>query len=204
MNPTIYSINTPRLLLRCYHRNDAEELNELIITNLQHLRKFMPWANSDVWIVQDRFDFINRWIFDFEHNNEYIFAIIERTTNKLIGSTGLHKRVGDSGLEIGYWIDKDHCNQGIATESSAALTKVALEHYKMDRVEIHCSAENIASSKVPQKLGFELEATLKRRNRTVDGYADTLIFTLFKDQYPNVLTPKIDIRCFDEIGNQYF
>jgi RimJ/RimL family protein N-acetyltransferase len=61
-------------------------------------------------------------------------------------------------LEIGYWIDKDHTNQGIATEVARALTSAALSVPDVTFVEIHHDKANIASSRVPQKLGYAFVA----------------------------------------------
>jgi len=56
----------------------------------------------------------------------------------VLGSTGLHTRVGAGAREIGYWIHQDYINQGLATEATAALTKVAFAIDQVTRIEIHC------------------------------------------------------------------
>jgi len=203
MKPTIYQITTPRLILRCYHLNDAKKLNDAIVASLDHLRPFMPWAQGNRWTVKDRLEHITHWIMNFEMNSDYVFGIFSQDGKTLIGGTGLHKRVGEGGLEIGYWIGKDYINQGIATETVVGLLKVAFDHYEMDRVEIHCSSLNQASARIPLKLGFEHEATLKRRYHTESGFADRYIFTLFRDKYPTPQLPALDIRAYDDEGRQY-
>jgi RimJ/RimL family protein N-acetyltransferase len=171
MKPTIYQITTPRLILRCYHLNDAKKLNAAIVANLDHLRPFMPWAQGDRWKIEDRLEHITHWIMNFEMNSDYVFGIFSQDGKTLIGGTGLHK--------------------------------VAFDHYEMDRVEIHCSSLNQASARIPLKLGFEHEATLKRRYHTESGFADRYIFTLFRDKYPTLQIPALDIRAYDDEGRQY-
>jgi RimJ/RimL family protein N-acetyltransferase len=98
---------------------------------------------------------------NFDLNVDFVYGIFSHQGNQLLGGTGLHPRLGAGALEIGYWIHKDHVNQGYATEATAALTKIAFEIHKVDRVEIHCSVENIRSAAVPRKLGYFCEATLR-------------------------------------------
>ncbi len=203
MNPVIYSITSPRLVLRCYHLNDVSALNSTINANLGHLRQFMPWARVDHVTPEAHLELITRWIHDFEQAKDFVFAITDRKAGTLLGGTGLHKRAGEHGLEIGYWLAADACGKGIATEATAALTRVAFDHYEMDRVEIHCSSMNNASARIPQKLGFELEATLRRRYIDEYGIADRMMFVLFRSNYPNASTPQMDVRAFDDEGRQY-
>ena len=203
MHPVIYSVTTPRLLIRCYHLSDAHALNQLVIANVEHLRQFMPWARASSYPLEGHVEAISHWIHNFEQTTDFVMGIFDRQSGELIGGTGLHRRVGEYGLEIGYWIDAAHTNKGLVTESTAALVKVAFDHYGMDRVEIHCSSLNHASARIPQKLGFQLEATLRRRYMDEYGIADRLIWTLFKADYPNSHTPLLDVRAYDDEGRQY-
>jgi RimJ/RimL family protein N-acetyltransferase len=90
----------------------------------------------------------------------------------------------------------DRINQGIAAEASAALTRVVFEVDKLDRVEIHCDAENVRSAAVPRKLGFTHEATLRRR-KVAGKVRDTLIWTLLAEDYPASQAAQVAIEAFD-------
>jgi RimJ/RimL family protein N-acetyltransferase len=65
--------------------------------------------------------------------------------------------VGDDGLEIGYWVDRNHTRRGYATAAARALTDVALGISGIERVEIHCDRGNVASQAVPRRLGYRLD-----------------------------------------------
>ncbi|QNK80094.1 GNAT family N-acetyltransferase [Nakamurella sp. PAMC28650] len=73
----------------------------------------------------------------------------------MIGSAGLHRRVGPSGLEIGYWVDRDHLRQGVATATARALTDLAFTVDGIDSVQISHDATNLASAGVPFQLGYD-------------------------------------------------
>ena len=108
-----------------------------------------------------------------------------------------------NGREIGYWIHADRIHQGIATQASAALTRVAFEIDHVARVEIHCDPANVRSAAVPRKLGFTHEATLRHHTLLQDGeFRDTMIWTLLASEFPNSPSARADIEAFDAMGRK--
>ena len=88
-------------------------------------------------------------------------------------------------------------------ETAAALTKVAFEVHGVDRVEIHCDPANVRSAAVPKKLGFAHEATLRRRTLSGDGgRGDSMVWTLFAQQYPGSPAAAAEIEAFDAAGTR--
>src|SRR5690606_30691199 len=103
----------------------------------------------------------------------------------VLGGTGLHRRVGDGALEIGYWIRADRVGRGLATEVTAALTRVAFELHHVNRVEIRCDPVNHRSAAIPCKLGYTHEATLRQRIADANGkLRDAMVWTLLESEYP--------------------
>ena len=51
-------------------------------------------------------------------------GVFSPNEESVLGASGLHTRFGDESREIGYWIQVDDVNQGLATEVAGALTKV--------------------------------------------------------------------------------
>ena len=74
--------------------------------------------------------------------------------DEVIGGSGLHRRRGPHGLEIGYWVHIDHTRCGYASEVAAAMTTTAFTIDGIERVEIHHDKANVASAGVPRRLGF--------------------------------------------------
>jgi RimJ/RimL family protein N-acetyltransferase len=105
--------------------------------------------------------------------------------------------------EIGYWVHKEHTNQGLATEVSAALTQVAMVIDQVQRVEIHCDPCNTASAAVPRKLGFTHEATLRYRTVSPTGeLRDSMVWTLLAAEYPRSPSAKQAIEAYDACGQR--
>jgi RimJ/RimL family protein N-acetyltransferase len=208
MNPLIpgpaYEIFTQRLVIRCYQPQDAPRLKEAIDASLEHLRPWMPWAQHEPEDLQKKIDRIRVWRGYFDLGQDFIYGIFDKAQTRLLGGTGLHTRAGEDAREIGYWIHADFINQGLATEASAALTRVAFEIDQVQRVEIHCDPQNVRSASVPRKLGYTLEGTLRQRSGPFSGgsFVDSMIWSLLKDEYPASPSAQAEIQAFDAIGRQ--
>jgi RimJ/RimL family protein N-acetyltransferase len=197
-----YRVLTPRLCIRCWNLTDAAQLKAAVDASREHLIPWMPWAKEET-SLQDQIDRLRRVRGQFDLDQDFVYAIFSRDESQVLGSTGLHTRWGPQAREIGYWIHVDHVGQGYATEASAALTKVAFKIDGIDRVEIHCDPANLASAAVPKKLGYTHEATLRRRSYwSKEEVADSMIWTLFTDEYAESPAAQLEIRTFDGAGRE--
>jgi RimJ/RimL family protein N-acetyltransferase len=75
----------------------------------------------------------------------------------LAGTIGLHRRSGESTIEIGYWIAVTHTRRGYGTTAARAVTSVAERLPGIKQVEIQCDEANVASAAIPRKLGYRLD-----------------------------------------------
>jgi RimJ/RimL family protein N-acetyltransferase len=200
-NPA-YRIKTQRLVVRCYNPSDAQMLADSVTESVEHLKPWMPWAHSEPTPIEEKVKGLKRFRGRFDLEQDYIYGIFNREETRLLGGTGLHTRLGENELEIGYWIHKDFINQGLATESSAALVKVAFEIIKIHRIEIHCDPANLASASVPRKLGFTYEGTLRAKTPFLDRWSDSMIWGLLASEYPDSPAANVEIKAFDAVGNK--
>jgi RimJ/RimL family protein N-acetyltransferase len=145
-------VETPRLVLRLWQPADGPALHRAVTASLEHLRPWMPWIAQEPLTEADRGAKIGQWRQDWFDGGDAIYGVF--ADGVPVGGTGLHRRIGDGGLEIGYWIHVDHVGQGYATELARALTGAALTQPGIDRVEIQHDQANIISGRVPQRLGF--------------------------------------------------
>jgi RimJ/RimL family protein N-acetyltransferase len=200
-NPA-YRIETKRLVVRCYNPSDASLLAESVTQSLEHLRPWMPWVYNEPEPIEDKVRRLKRFRGLFDLGQDFIYGIFNRDDTQLIGGTGLHTRLGESELEIGYWIHKDYINLGLVTESTAALVKVAFELIHIHRIEIHCDPGNFASAAIPRKLGFTHEGTLRAKTRFLDGWSDSMIWGLLETEYPDSPSARVELSAFDANGQQ--
>ena len=185
-----YRIVTPRLVLRCWDPRDAPLLKDAIDSSLDHLRPWMPWARHEPQTLAQKVELLREFRGQFDLGADSIYGIFDTGEERVLGGTGLHPRIGPGGLEIGYWIRADAAGRGFATESTAALTRVAFELADVGRVEIHCAAENLASAAIPQKLAYSLQ----------EPAGDDLVFTLTAAEFPESPAADTALAAFDAAG----
>jgi RimJ/RimL family protein N-acetyltransferase len=200
-NPA-YRIETKRLIVRCYDPADAPMLAESVTESIEHLRPWMPWVDAEPEPLAEKVQRLKRFRGMFDLGQDFIYGIFNPEETKLVGGTGLHTRLNENELEIGYWIHKDYINQGLVTETTAALVKVAFEIIHIHRLEIHCDPSNSASAAIPRKLGFTHEGTLRAKTRFLDVWSDSMIWGLLESEYPDSPASKAEIKVFDANGQQ--
>ncbi len=87
-------------------------------------------------------------------------------------------------FEIGYWIRTSAEGHGYVTEAVQLLTALAFEHLGANRVEIQADPYNARSWRVPERLGFPLEGTLRCFRPDVSGKpSDRRIYALIREDY---------------------
>lgn len=199
-----YAIRSERLLIRCYDPADAPALKEAIDASLEHLRPWMPWADGEPQSLAEKVALLRGFRGRFDLGQDFVYGVFPPEGDEVLGGTGLHTRLGEGALEIGYWIRASRVGEGLATELSAALTKVAFEVCAVDRVEIRVDPANERSAAVPRKLGFREEATLRRRLPAgADGEPrDVTIFALFRDEFTGSRAATARVEAFDALGTR--
>jgi RimJ/RimL family protein N-acetyltransferase len=144
------SLSHGQVSLRRWRPDDAAALRSAVTESLEELRQWMPWADG---YDADRATFyLSDCDAQWEAGRAYNYAITVGET--IVGSAGLHRRIGEGGLEIGYWVHSAWTGRGIATDAAAALTRAALSLPEVSRVEIYHDAANAASGRIPAKLGY--------------------------------------------------
>jgi RimJ/RimL family protein N-acetyltransferase len=145
------------VLLRRMRTDDAALIAATVGDSLDHLRPWMPWATPEAATARSQLARIIEADELWETGSDYIYLIMAVDDGTLAGTIGLHRRIGDGGMEIGYWIAVGQTRRGYATAAARALTSVALTLPGVRRVEIHCDEANAASAGVPRKIGYRLD-----------------------------------------------
>jgi RimJ/RimL family protein N-acetyltransferase len=151
-----YRIKTTRLVIRCWDPDDAALAKDAIDSSLDHLREWMPWAEAEPTSLAEKRKLLGAFADQFARGEDAIYGIFDRDGTRVLGGTGLHPRLGEQAREIGYWIRADAVGQGLATESTAALTRVGFEVDGLEWLEIHCDPANVRSAAIPRRLGYAL------------------------------------------------
>jgi ribosomal-protein-serine acetyltransferase len=140
------------VLLRLWHVDDAARLGEAIAESAEHLRPWMAWMADEPQTLEQRRAILARWAAEWWDGGDAYYGIF--LDGDVVGSCGLHRRLGPDALEIGYWIHTTFVRRGLATETARLLTDAALSMPEISSVEIHHDRANIASFGVPGRLGY--------------------------------------------------
>jgi RimJ/RimL family protein N-acetyltransferase len=150
-------VRSQRLVLRRVHLDQADDVALAVGASLDYLKPWMPWATRDA--AEPRTQRIRVAEADelWESGSDFIYSVLLQPDRTVVGEIGLHRRIGEGGMEIGYWIDVRYAGRGLGTEAARMLTDVALALPGVTRAEIHCDEANQASAAIPRKLGYRLD-----------------------------------------------
>lgn len=171
---------TARLLLRAPRPEDAQAQVDAINGSLPELRLWMRWAQEPQTLEGAR-ENLTRAADAYAKRESLRLLVWNANGTELIGSSGYHSLEWDVPKgEIGYWIATAHTGKGYAQEVAEFLTKYALNTLEFHRIEIRCDPLNARSARIPQQLGYTLDAHLKNDERSVNNpteLRDTLIYS---------------------------
>lgn len=195
-----YRVETARLVIRCWMPSDAVSLRAALDDSDRHLRPWIPFMRDEPRSLEASAAWLrgNRGRFDLDQDFRY--GIFDPDEREVIGEAVLLTRAGPNAREMGYWLARSAAGKGYATEAAAAMIRVGFEIDRVNRIEIRCAPENAASAAIPARLGFTHEGTLRRRFTDSEGdIHDSMVWTLFADDYPGSEARKARLRAFDAL-----
>jgi [ribosomal protein S5]-alanine N-acetyltransferase len=158
MKPEKVKLETPRLVLRRYTRDDALDLCAAIgDRRIAEATLRIPHPYS---ITHAR-EFIDRAAGPIAESNLFARGVFSKETERLVGGVGLRlerlrETEGDDAgwVELGYWVAVPEWGRGYATEAVAAMTTFAFDHLKATAVCAEVFLNNPASRRVVEKIGM--------------------------------------------------
>lgn len=173
-------IVTDRLILRGFRDDDAPVIRDLagarevaeMTLNIPH-----PYLDgmAEIWMSSHEEE--------YESGMGIVFAIIQKSTDYLIGAVGLTVSKRFARAELGYWIGKSYWGQGYATEAARALVKYGFEEMKLNKISATHMTRNPASGKVMMKIGMEQEGILKQHALKWDQFVDLAAYGLLAETW---------------------
>lgn len=167
--------------VRLLRVSNADELYELTEANREHLAPWMSW----VGLVRDAGDtlgYLRSCEQDMLAQRAFRAGIFQH--HRLIGAIDLHDIDWvNRNAKIGYWLDKAHTGHGIMTRAVRALVEYAFDALDMHRIEIRAAAENHPSRRIPERLGFEMEAVLNDAQFVGGRFHDLALYATTQDDW---------------------
>ena len=168
-----------KVLLRFCRMEDAQEHCDAIHESIDELMEWTAWANTN-YSVDDSRTWLKACATAWDKGQEYNFTIVNPATQKLMGWCGLNKIDNQNMVaNLGYWVRKKYCNNGVASAASILLARFGFERLHFNRIEIVTATGNLASQRVAEKIGAVREGILRnliyQRGKVLDGVMFSLI-----------------------------
>ncbi len=141
-------LETERLTLRAFSIEDAETVS-LLAGEWDVARMMAPVPYP--YPLSFAKDWIKSHVAGALAGTDMTFAIC--LSDGLIGSVNIENR-GDDTTGIGYWIGKQHWNNGYVSEAVTEILRYAFDDLTINLLTTELFADNLASARVLEKAGF--------------------------------------------------
>ncbi len=145
-------METERCILRAWSEKDVDDMYAFA--------KNVKVGPSAGWMPhqsrEESFEIIKMFIESGE-----VYAIVEKASQKVIGSIGIHERYPDEKMkelkqrEIGFVLNPEFWGQGIMPEVVERVLKHCFEDLMLERVWVGHFDDNLKSKRVIEKVGFK-------------------------------------------------
>ena len=175
--------------LRTIVPDDAEVVAAVVISNLDRLKPWMPWATDDYSVDTTRW-FIERGMETSKSTGEFAAGMMY--DGQFSGILGFHHldTVNRSAC-LGYWISSEFEGRGIVTKSCQVLLNYLFDTMALHRVQVNCNIENSRSRAVPERLGFAFEGVLREVEYLHGSFRDWAVYSMLSSEWENK-RPDID------------
>lgn len=122
---------------------------------------------------------------EYQNKSELRWGItLVRLPDQVIGMAGYNRWArADERAQVGYDLERAAWGQGIMTEALHAVVQFGWACMRLNRIEADTSADNPASTRVLEKVGFTLEGRQREQYQDDDGFHDLLLYGLLRREY---------------------
>ncbi|GIL13406.1 MAG: GNAT family N-acetyltransferase [Chloroflexota bacterium] len=120
----------------------------------------------------------------FRDHQAMRWGITLKGQDAVIGTCGFHFwKPAYRRVDIGYDLQPPYWGQGYITEACRCLVRWCFENLNLHRVQADCTAGNIGSERVLEKLGFTLEGTWRESCFEHGRFVDIKQYGLLRREY---------------------
>jgi ribosomal-protein-alanine N-acetyltransferase len=148
---------TARLILRPAIRADAASMFEGYAADPE-VSRYMTWRPHRA--VSETEQFLRRCEDVWEKREAFPWSVWLKPDGSFAGV--LEARVKGHAVDIGYALVRRLWRRGLMSEAVAGLVAWALQQPSIYRVWAVCDVDNVASARLLESVGMQLEGTLRR------------------------------------------
>lgn len=163
INPPNPPLSDGVITLRAFRAEDAPAINAACQD--PEIQRWVPML-PDPYTEADARAFILMTLQAWHDGTGCEFAIVDATTDRYVGSIGLHLGSSPRQRAVGYLVAPEARQRGMASRALRLVTKWGFEHFDVERLALWTLPGNVASQAVAEKAGFRFEGLV--RNWTLD------------------------------------
>lgn len=176
----VYTVDE-EISLKLIEMKDASRIFQLTNRTRPYLRNWLPWLDQ-TRKIGDTEAFIQHALKGLAENKSMTTMIL--LNGQAVGVASYNSLDWANKIAyIGYWLGEDYQGKGIMTKAAGALTDYAFQELGMNKVEIRAAVENKRSRRIPERLGFVEEGTIRQAEWLYDHYVDHVVYGLLKDEW---------------------
>jgi ribosomal-protein-serine acetyltransferase len=168
------------VVLELAEEHHAQAIYDLTDRNRDHLRPWMPWADTTK-SVEDTRGFLTFVRGEYAAGRQFHCNL--RYRGEIVGGIGLRIDRVNRKADLGYWIAAEHEGRGIVTRATRGLVTAAFESLGLVRVTIRAGVENTRSRAIPERLGFAFEGVLRSVELVGDRFLDHASYSMLADEW---------------------
>ena len=189
------TINTPRLILRRFCREDAPDMYKNWASD-EEVTRYLTWPPHSSAEVSGML--LGQWTAKYGDGDYFNWAIELKETGGVIGNISV-VRLDEAidSAEIGYCLSRAHWGRGFMPEALRAVTAYLFDTVGLNRVWAGHDVDNPKSGRVMVKAGMKPEGILRAYGRNNRGICDMAVYSILRherDMVPRGEKPAVTVR----------
>ena len=178
--------------------NDSVRLEPLSLDNYHHLRaigaepKLVQYSPTEIETPETLKNYVEVALEERRQQKSYPFIIYDKKKGSYAGCTRyMNIHWNNKVLEIGStWIGRAYQGTGLNGQMKRLMLNQAFGEMGFEKVEFRVDERNMRSRKAVEKLGAQLEGTLRQNVYLTDGFKrNTCCYGLLKVEWENNRLP---------------
>lgn len=172
---------TDRVYTREFRPEDLDAVHEY--GRLTEVTQYQSWGPNE---LRDTKEFI-KMVLDQQKQlprRDYEFAVIEKSSNQLIGGCGIRKKSEVfNDADFGYTFHPSRWGQGLGTETTRGLIRFGFERLQLNRIWAIVDTRNLASIRVLEKSGLKREGLQRQGLRSAGRLVDCYLYAILLEDF---------------------
>jgi ribosomal-protein-alanine N-acetyltransferase len=174
------TIETERLLLRKITLNDANDMFEY--ASDPEVSEYTTWSTHES--IEDSKFFLKTLVKMYKRRELVDWGIVHKAEKKFIGTCGFVEwRMTHSRAEIGYALSRKYWGEGYMSEAVSAVIDFGFREMQLNKIQARCEVNNIASARVMEKVGMQLEGILRQQLFVKGRYWDLKTYSILREEF---------------------